>query len=238
MTADKNLKNIESEFIGECKKLGLLPTDEELEKYRIFFEAVTDANKRFNLTAILDTREFYIKHFLDSLIPQSEMAREASALDLGCGAGFPSVPLKIARSDLKITALDATEKKIEFVKDAAKRLGFENFFTICGRAEEKAAELREAFDCVLSRAVAPLPVLLELALPHVKVGGAFFAYKSNQSELPLCQNALSELGAKHKKTVNTVLPDGSARSVLIFEKTAKTPQKYPRTFAKIKKNPL
>jgi len=238
-TKKQNASNAVSEFESECCKLGLTFTDEQLKKYAIFYDFVIKTNKLFNLTAITDEREFYVRHYLDSLVPQSEITLNARALDLGCGAGFPSVPLKIARPDLDITALDATAKKIDFVNAAAKRLELRGFCAICRRAEDKAGgELRESFDCVLSRAVAPLPALLELALAYVKVGGRFFAYKSSEDELSLSQNALSQLGAEHRKTINAALPDGSARSVLIFEKMQKTPQKYPRQYAKIKKNPL
>ncbi|MEG2274405.1 MAG: 16S rRNA (guanine(527)-N(7))-methyltransferase RsmG, partial [Clostridia bacterium] len=157
--------------------------------------------------------------------------------DIGAGAGFPSVPLAIVRQDLQVTALDSTAKKMTFVSDAVSKLHISNLQTLVGRAEEQF-ELFETFDVVTARAVSSLPILLELCLPLVKVGGIFIAYKTDLSELDTAKSALTALHATLFDKLQLTLPNGDNRAILVFKKLKSTPEPYPRSFGAIKKKPL
>lgn len=220
------LKSVGAELDG--KKLADLLT---------YCEMVLEANRHFNLTAITDINEFMIKHIADSLVGISEIPDGAGLLDIGAGAGFPSVPIAIARQDVCVIALDSTAKKMAFVAESAKSIGLDNLKTIIGRAEEQN-KLFGKFDVVTARAVSALPVLLELAVPLLKVGGRMLAYKTDESELSAAKNALKTLNVKHIGTKFATLPNGDSRAVLIFEKTAATPAQYPRRYGVIKSRPL
>ncbi|MCI8733398.1 MAG: 16S rRNA (guanine(527)-N(7))-methyltransferase RsmG [Clostridia bacterium] len=202
-----------------------------------YCDAVLEANKKFNLTAITDSDAFYIKHIADSLIGISEIPEGAALCDIGSGAGFPSVPIAAARADVSVTALDSTAKKMAFVAESCKSIGLDNLKTVAGRAEEQRS-LFEKFDVVTARAVSSLSVLLELGMPLLKVGGRLVAYKTDESELQDVRNALKTLNAVHINTKFAKLPNGDGRAVLVFEKTGKTPSQYPRQYGAIKKKPL
>ena len=198
---------------------------------------VMSANEKFNLTAIKEDGEFIVKHLVDSLLGASEIPFGARLCDIGSGAGFPCVPLAAARKDICAVALDSTAKKMNFVSEAAKSIGLGNVSTVAGRAEEQK-NLFGAFDAVTARAVSSLPVLLELAIPLLKVGGVFIAYKTDDGELEISKRALSELGAKCVNIKSAALYGGDKRTVLVFEKLKATNPKYPRLYGAIKKNPL
>ncbi len=229
---DDNLKLI-ARYLEEQ---GIALDEGRLQKLSDFQLLVDEANKRFNLTAITDERDFAIKHFADSLLA-APLLKKGQLCDIGAGAGFPSVPLAIAREDIAVTALDSTAKKINFIKEAAEKLGLANLNAIAGRAEE-ARDLFCKFENVTARAVASLPVLLELAAPLLKKGGVFFAYKTDESELQTSKNAQRALGMRHIMTKKFVLPDNSERAILVFEKIADTPPMYPRRYGVIKNKPL
>ncbi len=226
---------------AELKKyasdLGVELTQSQLDKFSQYFDAVVESNKQFNLTAILDENDFVVKHFVDSLAGVSEIPQNAKLIDIGSGAGFPSVPIAIAREDVSVTALDSTAKKMGFVLSTAKKLGIDNVSTIAGRAEEQS-KLFGTFDVASARAVSALEILLELASPLLKVGGLFVAYKTDESEIATSQNAMKILSMKLKNTKKLKLPNGDSRAILVFEKTAPTPKGYPRQYGKIKKKPL
>lgn len=201
-----------------------------------FHDYVQAGNRDMNLTAITDEEEFVVKHLLDSASAIPYIRQGAKVLDIGTGAGFPAVPLAVLRSDISVTALDATEKKVEFVKSAIAALRLSNIEAVCGRAEEMT-ELFGKFDVVTARAVASLPVLLELAAPMLKVGGEFIAYKSGESELDSAKNAMSVLKMQHAAT-HALDIEGNSRALIVFKKTASTPAGYPRRYSAIKNSPL
>lgn len=217
--------------------MGISISERQADALLRYRDMVLEANKKFNLTAITDDKDFVIKHLIDSLVAVNEIPKCASLCDIGAGAGFPSMPLAIVRDDVHVTALDSTAKKMSFVAESAKTLGIKNLNTVIGRAEEQNSHFNK-FDVVTARAVSALPILLELSMPLLKVGGLFLAYKTDESELASSTSALKILNAKHVRTISTELPNGDKRAVLVFEKIAKTPPQYPRTYGTIKKKPL
>lgn len=208
------------------------------------FETLTamllDANETMNLTAIRDPEEIILKHYADCLLCADLIPPNARLLDVGCGGGFPCLPLAIVRPDLTITALDATAKKLTFVDAAAKRFGL-RVNILCGRAEELGRDprYRERFDASAARAVAELRVLCEWCLPFVRVGGVFLAMKGSagREELERSDRALNLLGGRVAAVEEKTLGD-AGRVNILFEKTAPTPQTYPRRNAQIRKSPL
>ena len=217
------------------KHVGITPSDEQIARLSRYYDLVTGAG--FNLTSITAEDDFVVKHYEDSLFGESEIQKGAKVLDLGCGGGFPSVPLAIMRDDLTVVGLDATAKKATFVADAALLLGVYNLTAISGRAEE-CRDLFGTFDCVVARAVSALSILLELVAPILKVGGKFVAYKTDESELPSAKNALSVLNMRFVHSKVGALTNGERRAILVFEKTGTTPKQYPRQYSTIKKKPL
>ena len=195
-----------------------------------------------NLTAITDPEEVARLHFLDSaaLLTLTDF-REKTVVDVGTGAGFPGLPLRILEPSIRLTLLDAQNKRINFLQEVCQDLSLTGVSCVHGRAEAFAAEHRETFDLAVSRAVAALPVLAELCLPLVKVGGSFLAMKSVDctSELEAAGRALSLLGGRLEKPLDYRIPGTDVRHrLVIVKKIGETPKKYPRMFAKIKKNPL
>ena len=208
----------------------------QIEKLFQFEEKVIETNEKFNLTNITTEPDFTIKHIIDSLVGIPHIPEGAKLLDIGTGAGFPSMPIAISRPDLKVEAIDSTEKKIIFVNQSAKELGVSNIKAISIRAEEMPKDNK--YDCVVARAVAALPILLELAMPIINVGGLFIAYKATEDELKDSANALKVLNSKVEKTVSLTLPNGDNRCLIIIKKLGETPSKYPRNYSQIKKKPL
>lgn len=206
---------------------------------------LVETNKSLNLTAVTDPDGVILKHFADSLVGADELSKGAEIIDVGCGGGFPTFPLAIARPDLKITALDSTEKKINFVSKTAKELGLENINAISGRAEELGqGRLRERFDHATARAVASLPVLSELCLPFVKVGGSFVAMKSSKTEEELApvrkEDLFRRLGGEKEPSIREAVLRGNGeeltRTVITVKKTSKTPDSFPRSYSQIMKS--
>lgn len=228
----------QSEYLKNgAQSIGVALDDRQIDRLCRYYQMVVDANKLFNLTAITDETEFVDKHIVDSLAGISEIPKNAKLCDIGAGGGFPTMPIAIAREDVNVTAIDSTAKKMNFVFACAKELGLDNVKTVAGRAEEQRA-LFESFDVVTARAVASLPILMELAMPLLKVGGRFIAYKTDESELCNIKSALEKLNARHISSKSLVLPNGDRRAILCFEKIAKTPSIYPRQYGTIKKKPL
>ena len=220
------------------KSLFNLTLDEDkVDTLEAYYDAVVEANKEFNLTAITGKDEFVVKHLIDSIAGVPFIPENAKLIDVGSGGGFPSFPIASVRSDVEVTALDSTAKKMNFVSSTARFLGVKNLKTVSGRAEE-LKELFGTFDMVTARAVSALPILLEICSPLIKVGGLMMAYKTDESELELSQSALKALNMTHKNTFSFNLPNGDRRCILLFEKTAPTPKQYPRQYGQIKKRPL
>ena len=205
-------------------------------------EMLVEKNKVMNLTAITEPKDVATLHFLDcAALAHLYDFKDKSVADIGTGAGFPGVPLKLVEPSIRLTLLDSLNKRIDFLKEVCADLGLQDVSCVHGRAEEFAAGHRESFDIVTSRAVANLQLLSELCLPLVKVGGAFLSMKSVESEEEInsAKKAIAVLGGKIEKCVDYTIPgtDVSHRLVII-RKIAPTPSKYPRTFAKIKKSPI
>ena len=212
--------------------------EKQLSLFEKYFEILVEYNEKFNLTAITEKSEVYKKHFTDSLVG-TKFLTSGKLLDVGSGGGFPGIPLAIVRPDIYITLLDATEKKCEFLKTVVDKLELFNVNVICGRAEELAKEdLREKFDMCTARAVGRLNALSEYTLPFIKIGGKFICYKGNaEEELSDAENALKILGGTLETVYKKEFSFGT-REIIVIKKTAKTPSVYPRSYSKIKKNPL
>jgi len=207
-----------------------------------FARAVLEKNKVMNLTAITDDADFARLHLLDSaaLLNVADF-RGKRVVDVGTGAGFPGVPLRILCPDVRMTLLDSTGKRIDFLRETCDQLGLTGVDCVHERAEEFAAEQRERFDLAVSRAVAALPVLCELCLPLVKVGGQFLAMKSARSdeELEGAMDAITTLGGRLADVVDYAIPGSDVtHRVIVIDKTDKTPKQYPRQYGQIKKKPL
>ncbi len=229
-------------LLQEVKSLGLTLDETALSRFDRYAEMLVETNRQFNLTAIKEPAEIAVKHFADSLslLAALEIPEGAALLDIGTGAGFPGVPLLIARPDLKITMVDSTGKKLNFVREVLSDLNL-SATVIHGRAEELGrGEMRESFDVVTSRAVAALNVLCEYCLPFVKVQGTFAAMKGakGSEELALCRTAIPTLGGKYGTTKAFTLSDGAERNIILIQKISQTPPKYPRVSAQIAKKAL
>jgi 16S rRNA (guanine527-N7)-methyltransferase len=236
---------MKSEFYSAVEDIftaNLLPvTPEQAGLFEQFYELMLEKNNVTNLTRITAPAEAAQKHFFDSVsvLKYVDIIQNATVMDIGSGAGFPGIPLKIIRPDIRLTLLDSSAKKIGFVRDAAKKTGL-HAEAVCARAEELAAQkpFREGFDIVLSRAVASLPVLLELCIPFVKKGGLFVAYKGAdyETELNESKNAIRQLNIDIE---DIFLPyTDRSHALIVFRKLAITPPIYPRKFATIKKKHL
>lgn len=211
------------------------------EKFEQYFSNLVEWNNKFNLTAIISHDEVFKKHFLDSILSMDIIPQNATVIDIGAGAGFPSFPLKIVRDDLKIVAVDSVNKKITFLSDLASVLSLQNVTCLHARAEDLAQKenFREQFDVCVARAVASLNTLCEYCLPFVKIGGIFLAYKSQnlEEELQSSENVLKLLGAKLEKILKIDL-NGDERNIAVFKKIAVTPKKFPRGKNKPRIDPL
>ncbi len=211
-------------------------------------DCLIETNAKFNLTAITDPDEIVAKHIIDSLIAAEAVAdavgdRRARLIDVGSGAGFPAMPIAAALPRMAVTALDSTAKKCAYMNETAATAGIANFAALCGRAEEVAHKehQRDFYDFATARAVANLPVLLELCLPFVKVDGIFFALKGSHApeEISASQKAMEKLGAKLENAAEYRIPgDDDPRYLLTVRKIAPTPQGFPRHYSQITKKPL
>ncbi|MBQ8432619.1 MAG: 16S rRNA (guanine(527)-N(7))-methyltransferase RsmG [Clostridia bacterium] len=231
-------------FLRSCEKNGIAPlNDGQMDTFWRFANHLLQVNQTTNLTAIRNLPDVVTKHFVDSLTVSARIPQSARVLDLGCGPGFPSIPLAIARPDLTLVALDSTDKKIRFLNESAVLLGLSNLKGVAGRAEDGKirASLGE-FDVVVSRAVARLNVLCELCMPYVRLGGKLVAMKGakGEEELAEAQNAIRILGGKAVLFSDPLLlEEGSEDRCLVeVEKISPTPKQYPRAYATILKKPL
>ena len=230
------------EFISELKNLNIYPTEEQLQKLEIYKNFLQEQNKLYNLTSIITDEEIYLKHFYDSLtiVKSKKLEKANNLLDIGTGAGFPGVIIKIFYPEISIYLLDSNNKKIKFLNLLIEKLSLKKIYTIHERCEIFAHSNFEKFDIVTSRAVTSLDNLLELSLPMVKIGGYFIALKGNvEEELSENLKTINFLNSKILEVINFNLPkENSTRNIVIIKKNKKISSRYPRTFDKIKKNPL
>lgn len=234
--------NVDS-FLKEMKKLNISLSESLIERFIIYYEMLIEKNKVMNLTAITDFDEVFEKHFADSLslIMAIDLRQELSVMDLGTGAGFPGIPLKIVFPQLKITLADSLNKRILFLDEVIQKLELENIETVHGRAEDLARrqEYRESFDLCVSRAVANLSTLTEYCLPFVKVNGNFVSYKGGDcdEEVEAAKSSVHLLGGRIRKVKKFDLGEAK-RAFVIIEKKNTTPKKYPRKAGTPSKEPL
>lgn len=225
---------------AEFEKYSLILSTEQYDKFNKYAEFLVEYNKNVNLTAITEPKEILIKHFIDSclILKYVDLPQNSSIIDVGTGAGFPSVPLKIMRPDLKITLLDSLAKRITFLEKLCDLINIEAEF-IHGRAENIAqmAEYRENFDFSCARAVANLSILSEYCIPFVKVGGNFISMKGPNEQPSDSNNSIKLLGG-NIKTIHSYSLENDARIIVEIEKISHTPTKYPRNSSQIKKKSL
>lgn len=234
-----------TQFIQDLKELGVSLTDRQIEQFLIYYELLTEWNSFMNLTAITEYEDVLKKHFVDSvsLIQAVDVRKELTLIDVGTGAGFPGLALKIAYPELQVTLLDSLQKRIQFLDAVIEKLGLEGIETIHGRAEDfaKPQKLRESFDLCVSRAVANLSTLSEYCLPFVKVGGYFIPYKSEKivQEKEEAKKALELLGGKFERQVEFMLPSSDIyRNLFVIKKVKETPKKFPRKAGLPAKEPI
>ena len=239
-----NYEEFSTLFARLCRQNGVLSlTKEQIDLFWRFTDHLLTVNQTTNLTAIRNVPDVISKHYVDSLMASELIPQGAKILDLGCGPGFPSIPLAIARPDLTVYALDSTDKKIRFLNQSAELLGLKNLKGFSGRAEDsRIRETLGSFDVVVSRAVARLNVLSELCMPYVKIGGKLIAMKGakGEEELAEAQNAIKILGGAAKNHIKRLIVDDEREDRCLIEvaKVKETPKGYPRQYSAILKKPL
>lgn len=235
--------NIE-EIVPKCREFGVELDEGKIAKLNAYGNLLLEWNEKINLTAITEPKEVLYKHFYDCILflKQVKVPLNAKLIDVGTGAGFPGMVLKIVRPDVKVTLLDSLNKRLVFLNDVIEKLGLEGIETVHFRAEEagKNKLYREKYDISCARAVASLPTLLEYCIPFVKVGGMFVAMKgpSAEEEARLSDNAQKLLGAEKPSIICETLTGNEQRAFVIFKKISQTPPKFPRISANISKQPL
>ena len=229
------------EFSTLFEQKSLKLTRELYQKFDKYAELLIEWNEKINLTAITDAQGISIKHFLDSLLMLNffDIPENAKVIDVGTGAGFPGIPLKLYRNDIELTLLDSLNKRINFLDTVCDALEIDAEY-IHARAEDggRQADLREKFDVATARAVANLPVLCEYCLPYVKVGGVFAALKGPNEDIESAKTAISLLGGEILSINNYFIPNGDPRMLILIKKISQTPTKYPRNSGQISKKSL
>lgn len=234
-----------TQFQKDLDNLGITLSEKQIQQFITYYEMLVEWNEVMNLTAITEYEEVMKKHFIDSisLIKAYDVSKNVSVIDVGTGAGFPGLALKIAYPNLKVTLLDSLNKRINFLNAVIDKLGLTGVEAVHGRAEDfaKPGKLREKFDLCVSRAVANLSTLSEYCLPFVKVGGQFISYKSEKivEEKAAAENAIKILGGAVTNQVEFQLPDSDIyRNLFVISKEKQTPKKYPRKAGLPGKEPL
>ncbi len=216
---------------------GVALTDEQMMRLETYFGFLVEENAKYNLTAITEHDQVWVKHFVDSMLGSRFVPDGATLCDIGCGAGFPSVPLAVLRPDIRPTLVDSLTKRVNFCTELCDKIGVKAK-VVHARAEDFAHDNSERFDIAVARAVAPLNILLEYTAQVVKTGGAVVAYKTDESEVAIARHAEKVLGLRLESANKFVLPDGSNRCLLVYRKVAHTFAAYPRGQNKPRKMPL
>ena len=236
-----------NEFIVElnemCNKINVNLSEKQIKQFYDYMNILLEWNEKVNLTAITDEKEIILKHFIDCLVVNKYIYDKEKIADIGTGAGFPGIPIKIANPNIEITLIDSLNKRINFLNELVNEIDIKNIEIIHSRAEELSRNLnyREKFDVVVSRAVAPMNVLVEYTLPFIKKGGKLIAMKGSnaQDEINLAKKAIDVLGGKFNLMDEIVLPNSDIkRNNIIIDKVKNTPEQYPRKAGKPSKNPL
>ena len=230
-----------SDFIEELAKINIEIDDKKLANLERYFELLVEWNEKMNLTGITKKEDVYLKHFYDSLtlFKAIDLNKVETLCDIGTGAGFPGLVIKIVFPNIKVTLVDSLNKRINFLNEVIKELKLKNIETISARIEEYGIKNREIYDVVVARAVASLPVLLEYSIPLTKVDGYFIAMKSTSDELNDLKDIYKKLNIELDNTVNFLLPyENSNRSLIKFKKLSITNKIFPRKYAEIKRKPL
>ncbi len=226
---------------SEADRIGSCLDDQALNRFDLFAKLLIEWNNKMNLTAITEPDDIVLKHFIDSITPLScfDIEENAKIIDVGCGAGFPGLPLLIVRPDLDVTFFDALEKRLKFITVVLDEFGLDGT-PVHGRAEDfgNKPEYREQYDYAFTRAVAPLNVLAEYCLPFVKMGGRYISMKGADDETMLGANAIKELGGEIEQVVSLKLPNGDSRNLISIRKISQTSSEYPRKSKKITSRPL
>lgn len=234
---------MDNEMKERFSLLGIMVTESMIQKFEKYYELMIDYNNNVNLTAITEKKDVYIKHFLDSVLPYKSIPRNAKICDVGTGAGFPAIPLKIVRPDLKVLLVDCLEKRVTFLKMLIEQMQLEDVEVIHARAEDigRDKNYREFYDVAVSRGVAKLNTLSEYCMPLVKVGGLVLAYKSVdiEEELGSAINAITEFGGTLEEVQKITIPKTDiTRKIVVIKKYDVTPNKYPRGLNKPKLMPI
>ena len=238
-----NIEEFSNEFYKQAQNVNITVDKNQLEKFYKYMNLLIDWNEKVNLTAITDPKEIIIKHFIDSILIGNSIKDESSIIDVGTGAGFPGIPLKILNDSYKLTLLDSLNKRTIFLKEVVDKLELQNVEIIHGRAEDYAQEkkYRETYDYAVSRAVAPLNILLEYLVPYTKVEGNIIAMKGSNAEQEIieAQNAINKLAVEITEKSIIELPESlGERYIIKFTKKKTTNKIYPRKAGIPKKNPL
>lgn len=229
------------EFAEIFSKENLSVSEKQYNSFKTYAELLVERNKKMNLTAITDAYGVTVKHFLDSVLPLKflDITQNSSLIDVGTGAGFPGLPIKIMRPDIMLTLLDSLNKRVNFLSEVCKALSLD-VHCVHARAEElgKSEIYRGQYDFAAARAVAAMPVLAEYCLPYVKTGGTFAALKGRSENYKDSENAVKILGGEISGVTEYALPDGDGRVLICVRKIKETPPKYPRNSGQISKKPL
>lgn len=237
------MTDFEKIFREALREFGICLDETAVRRFCDYHRLLIKWNEKMNLTALCEPRDVAVKHFIDSLtlLRYADVPQGASVIDIGTGAGFPGLALKIARPDIRLTLLDSLQKRLIFLNTVCEELALEDVVTVHSRAEDGArTDKRESFDFAVARAVAPMNVLCEYCLPYVKVGGQFLAMKGKTAaqELDEAQNAVIQLGGRVGEKQFFSLGDAGERGIIMIEKVAPTPLQYPRKSKTIKNKPL
>lgn len=238
-----DFEEFKDELIIQAKKIDVILDEEQIQKFYKYMELLLEWNEKINLTAIVEPRDVILKHFVDSLTICKELQKNKTLADIGTGAGFPGIPVKILRPDLDITLIDSLNKRVNFLTMVIEALKLEKIVALHGRIEDfgKNKKYREKFDYVTSRAVANLSTLSEYMIPLVKIGGKCICMKGSNidEELKNAEKAVKTLGGKIEKVDTFLLPDTDmGRNIILIKKEKATPNKYPRKAGTPTKDPI